>query len=387
MEIIEVENRKTQKQFLQVPRIIYKNDPFWICSLDREIESIFDPRQNSFFGHGCAFRWILLDDKKRLTGRIAAFINFKKANNFKQPTGGLGFFECINDRGSAFVLFNKCQEWLTSQGMCAMDGPINFGENDTHWGLLVEGFTPPAFGMNYHHPYYRQLFEAFGFKPYFEQISHHLDLTKPFPSRFWRVAERILKFPEYRFIHFSLSEKEKFIEDLKNIHDEAWSHHENFKPLDKEVVRNSIEKIKSFLDEQMIWFVYHHNDPIAFFIMLPDVNQILKHLNGKLHFFNKLRFFWLLKRKTITRTRVTIMGVKPNYQRHGIESGIFWHLNEYMKKHLQYKELEISWVGDFNPKMKNLLDDFKSYPAKKHITFRKLFDEEQLYQRSSFIKT
>jgi hypothetical protein len=385
MQIIEVKDRKTTREFIKVPKIIYKDDPFWVCPLDRETESIFNPQENSFFTHGEAIRWVLKDEQGKPLGRVAAFINKNKAFTFQQPTGGMGFFECIDNRDAAFLLFDTCRDWLKARGMEAMDGPINFGENDVNWGLLVEGFIHPGLGMNYNPPYYKDLFELYGFRFYFEQVSNHLDLTKPFPDRFWKIADWIRNKPEYRFCHFTYKEAGKFITDLKNIYDTAWAFHENFTPMEEKLLLKTMEKSRSFLEEEMIWFVYHQDDPVAFLIMFPDVNQILKHLNGKLHLWNKLKFLYLKNSKTMTRARIVIMGVKPQYQRNGLESGIFWHLNEVMKKRPQYTELELSWVGDFNPKMRALHESVGAVFAKRHITYRKLFSDHALEQRSAII--
>jgi hypothetical protein len=385
MQIIEVNNKKTIREFLKVPKTIYKDDPYWVCPLDRETESIFNKEENSFFGHGEAARWILEGENGNIVGRVAAFVNKNKAFTFQQPTGGMGFFECIDDRESAFLLFDTCRDWLKERGMEAMDGPINFGENDVNWGLLVEGFIHPGLGMNYNPPYYRTLFESYGFKFYFEQVSNHLDLTKPFPERFWKIADWIRNKPEYNFRHFTYKEAGKFISDLKDIYDTAWAFHENFTPMEEKLLLKTLEKSRSFMDEEMIWFVYHGEDPVAFLIMFPDVNQILKHLNGKLHLWNKLKFLYLKSRKTITRARIVIMGVKPKYQKTGLESGIFWHLNEVMKKRPEYTELELSWVGDFNPKMRALHESVGAVFAKRHITYRKLFSDHVSEQRSYII--
>jgi hypothetical protein len=148
MQILPVNDSKTRKEFLDVARTLYKNDENWICPLDAEIRAIFDPKKNPFFKHGTAHRWILKDAAGKLIGRVAAFINEKKAFQYEQPTGGMGFFECIDDKAAAFSLFDTAKNWLQAQGMKAMDGPINFGENDSFWGLLIEGFTPPSYGMN-----------------------------------------------------------------------------------------------------------------------------------------------------------------------------------------------------------------------------------------------
>lgn len=385
MQIIEVKDRKTIREFLQVPKLIYKNDPFWVCPLDGETESIFSPQENSFFTHGEAIRWVLKDEHGNLIGRVAAFINKNKAFTFQQPTGGMGFFESTDNRDAAFLLFDTCRDWLKARGMQAMDGPVNFGENDVNWGLLVEGFIHPGLGMNYNPPYYKDLFESYGFRFYFEQVSNHLDLTKPFPERFWKIADWIRNKPEYHFRHFTYKDAGKFIADLKDIYDTAWAFHENFTPLEEKLLMKTLEKSRPFLEEEMIWFVYHQDDPVAFLIMFPDVNQILKHLNGKLHLWNKLKFLYLKYSKTMTRARIVIMGVKPQYQRNGLESGIFWHLNEVMKKRPQYTELELSWVGDFNPKMRALHESVGAVFAKRHITYRKLFSDHALEQRSAII--
>ncbi len=365
--------------------LIYKDDHNYVRPLDSEVEAVFDPGQNSFFQHGEAARWNLLNDKDEIIGRVAAFINKRKAFTFQQPTGGMGFFECIDNREAAFMLFTRAKTWLEVRGMMAMDGPVNFGENDVNWGLLVDGFTHPGFGMSYNPPYYRAFFEAFGFHFYFEQVSNHLDLTKPFPDRFWKIAEWSMRKPELSFRHFTYREADKFIGDMKEVYDDAWKFHENFTPMDISTLRKGVEKAKSFLDPELIWFVYYDDEPIAFLVQFPDVNQVIRHLHGKLHLWNKMRFLWMLYRKKITRTRIVIMGVKPKYQRYGVESGIFWHLNEVLKHKPQITEVELSWVGDFNPKMRALHESVGAVFAKRHITYRKIFSEDAESQRSTII--
>lgn len=188
MTITEVATRKHKESFLNVARIIYKDDPVWICPLDNDIEAVFDPLKNNFHQHGKCTRWILTDVNHKLIGRVAAFINNKKAYNYEQPTGGIGFFECIDDEQAAFLLFDTAKAWLQQNGMAAMDGPINFGENDNFWGLLVEGFVPPSYGMNYNPLYYLPFFEHYGFSTLYEQLTNHLKVNDPFPERFTKIA-------------------------------------------------------------------------------------------------------------------------------------------------------------------------------------------------------
>jgi hypothetical protein len=385
MQITEVLTKQDIKDFHRVPKIVYKNDKNWVCQLENEIENIFTPEKNVFFKNGEAIRWILKDNKNNLIGRVAAFINKNKAYNYAQPTGGIGFFECVNDEKAAKLLFSQCENWLFERGMEAMDGPINFGENDNFWGLLVEGFIHPGIGMQYNPPYYQNFFENYGFKFYFEQVTNHLDLTVPFPERFWKIADWIRQKPIYSFEHIKLKEADRFIDDFKIIYDTAWQFHENFTPINKDLLKRSMLNAKEVIDEEFIWFAYQEGKPIAFLIMFPDVNQILKHLNGKLNLYNKLKFLYLKKKNTMTRARITIMGVVPHAQKSGIESGIFWHLDQVMKRKPWYTELELSWVGDFNPKMRALHESVGAKFAKKHITYRKLFKKDTDIQRSTII--
>ncbi len=385
MKIIEVTTQAHRTAFLDVVKVIYKGDKNYARPLNGEIESIFDPVQNSFFSHGKATRWILQDDNGKTIGRIGAYINNNKAYTFEQPTGGCGFFECINDKKAAFLLFDTAKDWLQKEGMEAMDGPINFSENDNHWGLLVDGFMPQGYGMPYNKPYYQSFFEDYGFQIFFEQYSYHLDLKKKFPERFWKIAAWVAQKPGFSFEHFRYDNMEKYVQDIISIYNEAWKFHDNFTPINPDDIRKMANEGKDVIDEEFIWFAYHEGKPIAFFVMMPDVNQILINLDGKLNWWNKLKFFYHLKKKTITRARITIMGVVPKYQRFGIESAIFWHLDKVMAKRPHYNELELSWVGDFNPKMISIYESVGGVRMKTHYTYRYLFDRNKPFHRAPII--
>jgi len=377
MRVIPVESKRTRSQFLEVVNVIYKNDAAYVRPLDVMIEEIFDPKINEFYQHGEAARFLLVDDNNAPIGRVAVFINRKKAFGFEQPTGGMGFFECINNEQAAFMLFDTAKQWLSQRGMEAMDGPINFGENDNFWGLLVEGFSQPAFGMQYNPSYYKEFFEKYGFVNYFEQVTNHLNLSKPFPERFWKIAGRVVSRSEYSFKHFTWKNSEQFISDFKTIYDDAWQFHENFTPMNPDTLRKSLREAKPFLVEDLIWFAYCNNEPAALLVMFPDINQILKNFNGKFNLWNKLRFVYYKWAKVMTRTRVVIMGVRPKYQRLGLESGIFWQLRDVVAGKPYLEEMELSWVGDFNPRMRAIHDGMGAEFGKRHITYRYIFDAEK----------
>lgn len=373
MQMIEVNDIASRKAFLDVARVLYKKDPLWVCPLDTDIESIFDPAKNNFHQFGECSRWILKDDSGQLIGRIAAFINRKKAFHYEQPTGGCGFFECIDDQDAADLLFDTAKKWLAERGMKAMDGPVNFGENDMWWGLLVEGFTSPYYGMNYNPPYYKRLFENYGFQVLYEQISNKLIRAKPFPERFTKIAEWVSKKPGVTLEHLRVKNLAKYAADFKEIYNDAWTDFENFTPITDATIMESFEKMKPIVDENLIWFAYVDGSPASFVLILPDTNELIRGLNGKLDLMGKLRFLWnkhVVKNK---RMRAVIMGTKKKYQRFGLESALFIRLKEYTTPPNNYKELELSWVGDFNKQMLSIHEATGASFAKKHITYRYIF--------------
>lgn len=385
MQIIEVIEPSSVAAFHKLAHMIYKDDSNWITPLEVMIDSAFDPKKNAFLKHGEGTRWILNDSKGRTIGRIGAFINRNKCNTFRQPTGGVGYFECIDDLAAASLLFDTGRDWLAERGMQAMDGPVNFGENMINWGLLVKGFLPQGFGMPYNKPYYLNLFEKYGFKVYFEQFTYHLDRKVPFPERFWKIAEWVANKPNFRFEHAKFSQMEKHIREFTHIYEEAWAQHDNHQEVDTDDIRSMMKVAKLIAEEKFIWFAYHLEEPVLFFGMIPDWNQLLAKLKGKLDLWSLLKFFWYQRIKTITRTRILVMGVVPKYQGSGLESAVFWHLDKIMKQKPWITEVELSWVGDFNPKMTAMYKSVGGVHVKTHFTMRYLFDRNAPFERAPML--
>ena len=386
MQVLEVTGKKIIDVFHRLPYSIYKNEGNWVPPLRMMVESVFDRQKNNALTKGNACRWIIYKNDKP-AGRIAAFHTENYSRNVEQPTGGIGFFECVDDQEVADSLFDTAREWLKAEGMEAMDGPINIGENFFNWGLLVDGFTQQSYGMNFHPRYYRKLWETYGFKTYYQQFSYHLNIISPdLPERFWKIAAWIAKKPDYYFEHFTFKNREKYIADFIKIYEKAWEKHDNFKRIEPQDLRDMINQSKLLLDEDFIWLVYHRNEPIAFFMMIPDLNQLIKYFrNGKMNLLKMLRLFYLKRRKVINRCRVLVMGVVPKFQKSGIESAIFYQLRQVLLKKDWYNEMELSWVGDFNPKMISIFEAVGGRKAKTHLTMRYLFDRRKEFKRLPII--
>jgi hypothetical protein len=353
--------------------------------LDEDIEAVFDPKKNKLFRQGAAIRWILKDQEGKAAGRVAAFYNSKTARANDQPTGGLGFFDCIDDKDAAFVLFDAAKKWNKEQGMEAMDGPVNFGDRDSFWGCLVEGDYEPLYNMPYNFPYYKDLFEAYGFQEYFRQYTYHRTF-KPggVEDVVLRKAERVFNNPDYSFEAINWKNREKFAGDFMEIFNKGWARFPGVKAITKAHAAALLKQMKPVMDTRLVLFAYHKNNPIAFFIMMPDISQIMRKFNGKFNWFNKLRFMFDLKvRKSCTRVIGRIFGIVPEYQSKGIEAGIIMEFTkEAFKPNFQYTDLEMNWIGDFNPSMMKMVEQIGGSVRKTHLTFRYLFDRTKPFKRA-----
>lgn len=384
MKVVEVKSDQQARVFLKFPVRLYRNDPNYIRPLNKDIEQVFSVSQNKYFKHGECTRWILLDDNRQPIGRIAAFINFKTANTFDQPTGGTGFFECINDRKAAHLLFDTAKAWLTEHKMEAMDGPINFGERDRWWGLLVEGFTPPTYGMNYNFPYYQDLFESYGWKVFYRQFSFARKIKEGgLDPKILEKANKIKENTKYSFRHIDRKNLEKYATDFRIVFNKAWAKHLGVKPMSEEQAMSILNKMKPVLDEQLVWFGYYEDQPIAFYINLPELNQIFRYVNGKLNWLGKMKFLYHKKMKTVRKVFGVSFGVIPEHQGKGVEGALMDAFSTVAwTDKFQYLDLEMTWIGDFNPKMIHICETLGAEKVKTLHTYRKLFDESIPFKRA-----
>jgi hypothetical protein len=386
VEIREVNSSKDKKEFLLLPVRIYKEDPNWIRPLDSDIEKIFDPKQNKLFRKGEATRFLALEEKKIL-GRIAVFLDPQTSKKEKQPTGGIGFFECIDDQEIAFKLFDTCKKWLEERGMEAMDGPINFGERNNWWGLLVDDFSPPNYCSNYNPPYYKKFFENYGFQVYFNQYTYYRKVSDELSDKVKAKAERIFSNPDFTFDHFRKNRLEKYADDFLTIYNLAWVKHGTNK-LKRAQAILVFKQMKPVIDEDIVLFAYHKGNPAAFFIMLPELNQLFKYVNGKLDLWGKMKFLYHKLTGSCTKMFGLVFGVVPEHQGKGLEGAIVRYSSRIVQgknKKVNYEDFEMNWIGDFNPKMMKLCEEVGGRISKTHHTYRLLFDITKPFERHPLI--
>ncbi len=381
MELLTVDNKKTRKAFHKVPRLIYKDDPYWIPHIESEVEAIFDPRQNAkYHRNGSVQRWVLKGDRGQLLGRVAVFYYEK------QKWGGMGFFECINDQDAAFMLFDRCKEWLEDRGATQMDGPVNFGERNKYWGLITENFQlSPYYGQNYNPSYYVDLFEAYGFKVYFEQFIYYRDIMVPTQQHYIERYQRILSHPNYTVQAMDKKNAMKYAEDFRTVYNRAWgSQRKGFTEMPSRQARHIMKQLLPVMDDDMIIFAYYGDRPIGFFITLPELNEIFRYVDGKLNWWGKLKFLYHQKRGACNTIFGMVFGIDPEFQSKGVEGAIFHRFGQQAwrkPRRYRYTDLLITWIGDFNPKMIRLVEQLEATRIRTMATYRLLFDPNEEFKR------
>lgn len=384
----EVKTSAEERIWLHTHHSIYKEYPNWVCPIDDDILKVFDPKRNEKFCEGDARRWYVIDsDSNTSVGRIAAFYNRTMAALEEQPTGGCGFFESIDNQEVANILFDTAREWLASQGMEAMDGPINFGSRDAWWGLLVDGYEyQPLYTNPYHPPYYKALFEKYGFQNYFNQNSYVWRVENGVLSEIaLEKAHRVLSNPDYKIKDVSATDLSVAAENLRTIYNKAWALFSGVKEMTSEEAQKLMRTLRPIIDPNLIYFAYHNNEPIGFFVMVPDLNRIIGRFNGRFGLIEKLRLMWELKvRKSCDRVFGIIFGITPEFQGKGIESAIMTYIHDtyVLTGRSSYKSFEFAWIGDFNPVMNRMIERYVCATRHKmHTTYRYLFDRTKEFKR------
>jgi hypothetical protein len=389
MTVKEVTSQQDVNEFLLLPTKLYKSTPNWIRPLDKDVLNVFDKEKNKAFRNGEVIRWLLQDDKSETIGRVAAFYDKKTLNKGNdQPTGGMGFFECIENKEAAFLLFDTCKKWLQNRGVEAMDGPINFGSRDRWWGLLVEGFDiEPNYQCNYNFPYYKDFFEAYGFQVYFNQLTFGRKIMEPLSPRLKEKADQLASNKDYEFRHLEKSEIPKLAEYLRIVYNKAWANRAENPELTQQQTELIVKQMKPIMDNKLLFFGFFKGEPISFFLSLPEINQIFKYVNGKLDLIGKAKFVYHSFLKTNKKAFGILFGIVPEHQGKGADGAMIQAARAILQdKYKRYDEYEMNWIGDFNPKMILVVEQVGAKVSKKHITYRKLFDETKPFKRHPILK-
>ncbi|QQR86866.1 MAG: hypothetical protein IPJ76_01170 [Flavobacteriales bacterium] len=394
MQLKEVTDRRTEKDWMDLPWSIYANDKNWIPHLRQDIAKVFDPEKNKLLRphpetgkKGEAARWVLYDHQGKAVGRVAAFINPETAHQEDQPTGGMGFFECIDDQNAANMLFDTCREWLKARGMEAMDGPINLGDKNLFWGLLIENFHDmPVYGNNYNPEYYVKLFSTYGFQLYFKQLFYKRSVRVRAQPIFHRKYQQLMRDPDFKVRNAVGCSIEKIAEDFRTVYNAAWVDHENFKPMKPEAALKIMKAMKPAMDKRIMLFIDYKGKAVGFYLSLPELNEIFRYVNGNMNLIGKLKFLYHKWKGTVRNMTGIVFGVAKEWQGKGMEGALIVYAESQVTDKGIYDDTIMTWIGDFNPRMIKMCETLGAENYRNLATYRYLFDRTKPFERKPIME-
>lgn len=358
-----VEGKQDLHAFVTLPWRLYAGDRQWIPPLIGDTKKLFDRRKNPFFDHG-DIRPFLARRENRVVGRIAAIRNRAHEAFHEEAVGFFGFFECEDDGEAAAALFEAVRGYLRSEGLEVMRGPMNPSTNED-CGLLVEGFdTPPMVMMPHGRPYYPALVEACGFTRV-KDLYAFLLTAESIPTDLARgnkLARR--KNPDVEIRPLDKSRFREEVEAFREVYNSAWERNWGFIPMTDREIDHMAEQLKPVVEPGLIRVARHKGRPIGFALGLPDLNQALKHANGRLFPVGLLRILWHARR--LKRARILVLGLVKEYRRLGIDVMLYYDLFTYgMEK--GYTTGEFSWILEDNLPM---VRPIETMGGKRYKTYR-----------------
>ena len=360
-------NKQQMRDFIRFPWQVYKCDSFWVPPLLAEIRDKLDERKNPFFKYGKIKLFLAYGENKKILGRVAAIINPLHEKIYNESAGFFGMFECTNDVSVARDLFAAALENLKENDCTTMIGPVNFTTNDES-GLLLEGNADcPSFMSNYCPSYYHTLLTESGFSKSIDTLCYETTIGHKFPDKFFRVKEIIASDPAVSIHYFR---KNKAIEDIlliRKIYNESFKGTWGFIPMTDPESEDLAEKFMAFADFKLIWIACYEGKPAGMILAIPDINEIIRKLNGHLYPFGFLRF--IFERRHLKRYRVVALGILPEYRRMGIETLLIHKVRDRMYE-AGYQRAEFSVVMENNKRMRNLLESFGFRLSKRYRLYK-----------------
>ncbi|MBA1335323.1 MAG: hypothetical protein HPY66_0945 [Firmicutes bacterium] len=362
--IEEVKDSNGLKRFAEFAWSVYRDDPYWVPPLKGEILSTLEGKDNPLFMNGPHALFIAYKDTE-VSGRICVGINETLNNKKNKAEGYVCMFECCSDYNVASALFERAEQWLGDRNIDLVKGPISPTNGDDLRGLLVEGFNGPPVLMNSYNPrYYRDFFERYGFVKYLDLYAYYWDVKDIPEERYLKAVDYAMKRYRFRVDALRLDQFDREMEDIKTVMDTAMPEWDDLTPPTLEEVRAIGRKLRPLADPELIYIARSGGYPIGFSIGLPDYNQVLKHLNGRMFPFGFLKYLWLKNR--ITGMRVFVLFVIPEFRKKAVSGTMFLKYIQTAKKK-GYTYVEGSTIGETNMDMRR---DAERAGGKHYRTYR-----------------
>ena len=365
LAIDQVRGAKDIDTFQSVPYLIYADNPHYVFPLLGEQKNFLDPKHNPFHKHAETALWIARRDG-RAVGRVAACIDSHNNDHHQEKAGFFGFFETIDEAEVARALLATARDWLSERGMQIMRGPSCFTTNHDYLGLLVDGFdADPRVGMPYNPPYYADHLEAFGLTKAKDLWAWNISGDgSALPAKLQKLVDGIEASATFTVRPFRMDRFDEEARIVRALYNDCWSQNWGFIPLDDEEFAYIAKDMKSMVDASLLLIAELEGKPIGFAITIPDFNEALKPVRGKLFPFGWLKF--LLAKRKIGAARTPLMGVLPQHRKKGVDVMLVYRTFQ-AGYALGYYRGECSWILEDNRSMNLIL---RSYGASNDKTYR-----------------
>ena len=356
LSIRRVESKADRKAFVDFAWDVYRDDPYWVPPLKDEVHGLLDPKKNPWFGHGRAALW-LATRGGRPVGRISAQVDDLVQEHMAPGTGQWGMFEAVDGEAAA-QLIATAEDWLREQGMTRALGPISISIWDEP-GLLIQGFEQsPMVMMGHHRPEYRAWIEAAGYRKAKDLFTYELDIRIDMIPVIDRLIKAGEKNPRIRIRNVDKSRFQEEAAIILNLLNDAWSDNWGFVPLTEAEIAYAGKKLKPIIYEDLVRIAEYEGEPVAFMMTIPDINELIRDLNGELFPFGWAKLLWRLRNPRTKRVRVPLMGVAKKLQGGRLAGQLAFMLIEHIRRACVGKygvtHGEFGWILEDNQGMMSI---------------------------------
>ena len=382
LDVRPVASKRDLTTFIKLPWQLYRNEPNWVPPLISERRQFLDRAKNPWFEHGEAEYFLAWRDG-RAVGRITAQVD-RILNEFQDNTWGLfGFFECEDDPQAAAALLSAAERWLRARGRDRMVGPMDFTMND-ECGVLVDGYErPPIILTNWTHRYYPALLESAGMAKAMDTLMWELRIQgrdRVHPA-IWRMAEQVESKHGITVRPMRKKDMQAEINRFLEVYNAAWERNWGFSPLTEREVRHYARTLKPLLDEHWAFIAEKDGETVGAALSLPDYNQVLKRMNGRLLPIGWAKFLW--NRRKIDRVRVFALGVRREWQHAGVAAR-FYELHFDSAEITPQTYGEMGWILESNKSMNRAMEGMGGTVVRRYRLYERLFEDALPDEASEF---
>ena len=371
LRIVPVSNKADLAEFIRLPAAVFKDDPQWISPLFLERKIHLSPKHNPYFQHAKSQSWLAWRGDVAV-GRISAQVDQMHLAQHHDATGFFGMLDAEDNQATFAALMATAEQWLAEQGMRRVRGPFNLSINE-ETGLLIDGFAdPPVFMMSHALPYYREHIEQCGYHKAADTLAYLINPNFVAPP----VMQRLLKMASERVTVRTL-DRSRFDEEimlLRDIFNDAWSDNWGFVPFTEAEFKALGQNLKFLLHDEYIQIAEVDGEAAAFIIGMPNINEAIRDLKGKLFPFGWLKLIWRLKIKGPASGRVPLMGVRKKFQKTRLGPGLAFLIIDAVRNELHKRgahRLELSWILEDNAGMRNIIESIGGTAYKRYRVYER----------------